>query len=1202
MSKTVVWERLVLRGFGRYRGAVEVTFDAGLNNAVAPNEYGKSTLVAGLVAVLFGLPNAGDPSRFGKARFRNWDGPERFEGEVRFSVDGVTYRVRRDFDTDRVSLARKQGDHWEELVGGEHRASARKRNITYEGALSELIGIASADLFWSTFCVGQPLPEPGQLSQSVQELLSGTGTAGNQALVTLESWLEAKTRRTGQLGVSARDKIKDRELEILEARKAELEQAVEDSRAEVDRLHSLQEQLAELEKEKSGLEATLKDREALQQAWISWRQSSDRYSAALEDQMKLRKAQNRATKLSDELSQVTAKIEELYPEFLAAPPDVSEALEELIRVEQDGAQLRSSIEEIRRKIDQYEHEIEELEGQLAGPLAAAAGRPHLVRDHEALAKSLEELKDLDSRLADLSGRENKARSVLDELGAWKALGGKPLAYYQQAAQAALKSYQDLEAARRELADSKKDLAERYRVFQEGSSQLLEGCRNYHAERARLEQEVRDAESALREVESRLARYEAEKENVQRQFSDLADIPDEAISAYADKLALEKERQALEEKAGASRARTAGRAWLAAGLVLLVAGAALWAAGLPRIVSLALLIAGLALEAYGYVSRRGAGDSACLAELAEVRARLAAVDAKIGRHSQYSVDELAVLCERLRQREARRRELADLYGTLPTEAEQAGALERVRHAKEALDGFLRLVAPVLSAFTDPQEAYQGWRRVREEVETLERRAAALAERDFGVQPDLVDGLSLAGTEGWKDVGVLAAAVGDRLETVGQAARWLAALSQREWADWQAEADEYSKAEDELRSCKVKREELDKPDASGRTRRQALAEAIAELRKAVHPFTEETPRDEITRLASECDRVQKGLESKRAVVKSEQDNLDAQGKRLAQLETRQKSLSADLAAVLAPAGGSAKQAKDRFGEWQEMESQRKELSTTLETLLKTFEAASLSDLELRAQDADNAVVAILSEWRKLVDSRPGLPSLEERGQRDKLEAEFSALNREIESLRAKKEDVEKKIYATNMDLHGLFGRQPINIAEAKDEIAELEAQCERLRLETEALALAYKELAAARDLFNATYRDRLAEAASRHFAQMTKSPGRRIALDSEFNVTVFEADGQRVEVSQLSQGAQDQLQVALRLAIADLVAGDYSLPLVFDDPFLNFDAGRLAVLMEALEVLARQGRQIVVLSHQEAYRGWGVAVKWEQAASDDDDSAQ
>lgn len=1201
MSKTVVWERLMLRGFGCYRGTVEVTFDAGLNNAVAPNEYGKSTLVAGLVAVLFGLPNTSDASRFGKARFRNWDGPERFEGEVQFSVDGVTYRVRRDFDTDRVSLARKQGDHWVELVGGEHRASAKKKNLTYEDTLAGLIGIASADLFWSTFCVEQPLPEPRQLSRSVQELLSGTGTAGSEALDTLEAWLEAKTRRTGQLGVSARDKNKDRELELLEARKADLEQAVEASRAEVDRLHSLQEQLAQLEKEKSGLEAALKDKEALKQAWISWRQFSERYSADLENQMKLRKAQDRARNLSDELSQVTARVEQLYPEFLAAPPNVSEALEELVRVERDTAELRNSIEEIEGKIERYEHEIKELEGLLAGPLAAAVGRPHLVRDHEALEESLEQLKDLDSRLADLSRRENEARSVLDELGAWKALEGKPLAYYQQAAQAALKSYQDLEAALRELAARKRELAERYRVFQEGSPQLVEGCRNYHAEKARLEQEVRDAEAAVRELESRLAHYQAVKENVQRQFSDLAGIPGEAMSAFADKLALEKERQALEEKVRASRAKAAGRAWVAAGLGLLAAGAALWAAGLPAAVSLALLIAGLALGAYGYVSGRRAGASGCLAELAQVRAKLAAVDAKIGPYAECPMDELAVLCERLKQREARQRELEDLYGTLPTEAEQAEAAARVRRAKEALDGFLGLVAPVLSAFSDPQEAYQGWRRAQQEVESLERRAAALAERDFGVQPDLVDSLNLAAVEGWRDVGLLAAAVGEKIETVGQAARWLAALSPEKWADWQAQVDEYGKAQEKLGSCKIERESLDKPDASGRTRRQALAEAIAELRKAVHPFTEETPRDEIARLVAECDRVQKDLESKRAVAKSEQANLDAQRKRLAQLEARQKSLSAELAAVLAPAGGSAMQAKDRWSEWQEMESQRKELFTSLQTLLKTFEASSLSDLELKVQDADNAVVATLSEWRKLVDSRPGLPSIEERGQRDRLEAEFSALNREIESLRAKKEDVEKGIYATNMELHGLLGKQPINIAGAKDEIAELEAQCERLRLETEALALAYKELAAARDLFNATYRDRLAEAASRYFAQMTKSPGRRVALDSEFNVTVFEAEGQRVEVSQLSQGAQDQLQVALRLAIADLIAGDYNLPLVFDDPFLNFDAGRLAVLKETLADLARQGRQILVLSHQETYRGWGSSVNWQQGFPDDDSLA-
>jgi len=61
----------------------------------------------------------------------------------------------------------------------------------------------------------------------------------------------------------------------------------------------------------------------------------------------------------------------------------------------------------------------------------------------------------------------------------------------------------------------------------------------------------------------------------------------------------------------------------------------------------------------------------------------------------------------------------------------------------------------------------------------------------------------------------------------------------------------------------------------------------------------------------------------------------------------------------------------------------------------------------------------------------------------------------------------------------------------------------------------------------------------------------------------------------------------LAVADLLAADVRLPLVFDDPFLNWDEARTERLATALRAVARD-RQVVVLSHRSALAGWGEAV--------------
>lgn len=1193
MSKTVFWKRLMLKGFGRYRGEVEVTFATGLNNGVAPNEQGKSTLVAGLVAVLFGLPNTTDPTRFGKARYRNWDEPEQFMGEVEFSVDGVSYRVRRDFTTDRVSLARWQGDHWEQLAGGEHRAYARRRNVTYEETLANLIGIGSADLFWSTFCVGQPLPEPGQLSESVQELISGTGVAGKQALERLETWLEAKTRYTGRLGVSTRDKNKDRELENLEEEKTRLEQAVRDSAACVDELNTLKRQIAELEGEKRKVEESLEEKDALYQDWNRWRNLRERYSLALGEQRKLNGALEQARNLNAELNRITDEIVQLYPEFVTAPPDVAEGLENLARAEEECEKLKDRIEQIQEKINQYENEVKKLEGQLMGPLAAGVGRPHLLRDYRELLKTLKEQQELEESLDEIARQEDQAQRTLAELHVWDSLGDKPLAFYEQSARVALGKYRELQSLLQQLREKKKELNERYSVFQEGSPQLGAVCRDYHTEKTKLEQQLRDAEAAYREAEKQLADYQKKKASMEQQFSDLAGIPSEIIPALNTKLDLEKEKRALEEKTQFKRAKATSRACRIAGVALLVSGAVSWALSLPLAFVLVPVIAGLAVGIYGYISGRSTALAAWERELARVRAELAAVDARTAPYSPQSLHELAVLCERLKLRESSQQELAALYDALPTPAEVAELEKNAKQAKEALEVFNQEVAPVLLFFADPQKAYYDWQNLKQTVEELKECASSFAQREFGAEPDQVDGLGLANVEGWKDIGLLASIAGEKLKTVGEAAEWLASLPGERWLEWEAEAARYQEAKEELRSLGIRRAEVDKVDAQGRHRREVLADSIASLREAIAPFTEATPEEELAELVETCEQVQKDLGSKQAVVETELQNLKAETEKLQQLQARCQDLAAQLEAVLTPAGGIVARARERWRAWQEKENDKKDRSARLEELLKTWGVKSIEDLELKAQDATNAAIQIRSEWQKLVDARPGLPSPQLAEDWQKLETEFNSLSREINDLRERKKAVEEKIFSANRELNALQGRQVINIAAAKDRIAELSSECERLKLETEALALAYKELAAALDLFSSTHRERLAAAASNYFARMTNSPGRRVALDSEFNVSVFEADGHEVDVSQLSQGAQDQLQVALRLAIADLVAGDYNLPMVFDDPFLNFDSDRLAVLQEALTDLAKE-RQILVLSHQETYRQWGSPVKWREAA--------
>ena len=74
--------RVTLCGFGLYRDPVTFVFPSTLGVLVGPNESGKSTLVHGLLATLFGLKRESDVTGFSTARFKNWDSPTSFWGEL----------------------------------------------------------------------------------------------------------------------------------------------------------------------------------------------------------------------------------------------------------------------------------------------------------------------------------------------------------------------------------------------------------------------------------------------------------------------------------------------------------------------------------------------------------------------------------------------------------------------------------------------------------------------------------------------------------------------------------------------------------------------------------------------------------------------------------------------------------------------------------------------------------------------------------------------------------------------------------------------------------------------------------------------------------------------------------------------------------------------------------------------------------------
>lgn len=81
----------------------------------------------------------------------------------------------------------------------------------------------------------------------------------------------------------------------------------------------------------------------------------------------------------------------------------------------------------------------------------------------------------------------------------------------------------------------------------------------------------------------------------------------------------------------------------------------------------------------------------------------------------------------------------------------------------------------------------------------------------------------------------------------------------------------------------------------------------------------------------------------------------------------------------------------------------------------------------------------------------------------------------------------------------------------------------------------------------------------------------------------------EFSDLSGGAREQLAAAVRLAMAEVLAADHggSLPIIFDDAFACSDPVRIQALQRMLDLAARRGIQVIMLTcNPEEYAAFGA----------------
>ena len=154
-----------------------------------------------------------------------------------------------------------------------------------------------------------------------------------------------------------------------------------------------------------------------------------------------------------------------------------------------------------------------------------------------------------------------------------------------------------------------------------------------------------------------------------------------------------------------------------------------------------------------------------------------------------------------------------------------------------------------------------------------------------------------------------------------------------------------------------------------------------------------------------------------------------------------------------------------------------------------------------------------------------------------------------------------------------------SDLESQLAQKQEQLQALQGEYDAIALAMDALSQANTVLQNRFSPALGARAAEIFSHITGGRYDKVLLSRDFSLSAEPAgDPMGRSVRLLSQGAADQLYLAVRLAICDMVLpADKRVPLILDDALVTFDDDRLHAALDYLLTESRN-RQILLFTCQ------------------------
>jgi uncharacterized protein YhaN len=293
---------------------------------------------------------------------------------------------------------------------------------------------------------------------------------------------------------------------------------------------------------------------------------------------------------------------------------------------------------------------------------------------------------------------------------------------------------------------------------------------------------------------------------------------------------------------------------------------------------------------------------------------------------------------------------------------------------------------------------------------------------------------------------------------------------------------------------------------------------------------------------------------------------------ELEAKEREIAGRVEKIIAEAGCDS---VDHFTElklgYLELLARRKEIADKLEVMVPDGNIEGVEEEARRLATEVSLRERRLKELRgRTVDPR-----------------KLQEIMREKEGLRARLDGLKEERIRLGVSIREDGAEE--DLTRAEEELEYLGVRKARLRRKAEALQLAliWLESATSETL----------SSAARHLEGRIGELMGRITEDRYINVQVDESNfalqiwsdekGGKVNPEMLSRGTIDQLYLAARLSLVEIICENHRPPLLLDDPFVTFDSRRLGQAMEVLRDFSR-GQQIIIFTCGDQYDAYADQV--------------